>query len=92
MLKFKVGDKVRVIKSCSKVGENGCGNTRCIFLKKIGIITEIEKWFNSERISVKNFKNMDGRWCNGFTKDCLELFKKEIKKYGITFFLDNLKK
>ena len=90
MHKFKVGDKIRVIKDICNCTPN-CGKTSCIFLNEVGTISAI----NNINISVKYFVGMDDRCCSGFSANMLELmeaYKKNIKVYGIVKFLADTQK
>jgi len=89
MTKFKIGDKVRVVKGCYNEVSH-CGG-KCPFVNKEGIVCEI----GYGTYGVNKFKNLSGRkdaWCSGFTKNCLELIDKpSVKPFGIVKFLDNIK-
>ena len=79
-MRFKVGDKVKVI-GISRICRNGCGSrSSCMFKGVIGEITNIY----NQQITVKNFKNRDD-WCSGFEASVLELVGK-IKEFGIVKF------
>lgn len=86
MVKFKVGDTVKVINHKCKIGTNSCQYERCEFLGKIGTIVEIRVAYEGKReIHIKNFSGTS-KWCSGFTANMLEHINKEIKQYGIVNF------
>jgi len=79
-VKFKVGDKVKVIKK--PVGCCGCRADSCDFMGRIGIICKIDE----KRIGVNNF-GYTNSWCSGFDENSIELAEKPpVKLYGIVTF------
>ena len=65
MSKFKVGDKVKVIKKSTKCGP--CSDCH-VFIGKIGIVKESPDFGG---VPVHQFPGMK-IWCSGFSEDCLE--------------------
>ena len=86
MKKFKVGDRVKIIKMPSRCGSgvlcSGCKK----YIGQIGTITEFSE-ITEGTITVK-FKNMR-TYCSGFTEEVLELVGKEpVKVFGICNFVN----
>lgn len=87
-MKFKVGDKVKVI-GHSTICNAQCST--CEFLNETGIITSIAGKF----ITIKHFPGRGAIHCSGFEEKFLEFADaskniKVIKKYGIALFVEAL--
>jgi hypothetical protein len=87
-MKFKNGDKVKVIRHPNTCG--GCSGSECRFFGLTGIVTNYNYRITPEGIRV-HVMFPDKRNCSGFLERDLELVSnKTIKKYGIALFMESL--
>jgi len=85
MFKFKVGDKVKIIKQSNCRWRSSCCCNK--YIRKIGVISQREIRDENNVYGVR-FPQFD-EWCSAFSEDCLELTSpKEIKRFGIVKFLE----